>query len=189
MTARLCRFCCKECSLIPARGHESQDRGPYEVLWHFLPAGTIAVPLLSHKSLSCDHRHSQDGWHDYPGHDRLQCLIPPQDEGLLQLLDFLVENHFIAATIGCSGASPPMLYLRIYLIPWDLPHAHGRLRMRDTSIINLARKYLNILLPKIVQDDRNWEGEPSVPSSRPRQFLEQEPVCTLLINDNVFPLM
>ncbi|KAI0929045.1 hypothetical protein AcW2_004861 [Taiwanofungus camphoratus] len=68
-----------------------------------------------------------------------------------------------------------MLYLRIYLIPWDLPHAHGRLRMRDTSIINLARKYLNILLPKIVQDDRNWEGEPSVPSSRPRQFLEQEP--------------
>jgi hypothetical protein len=150
---------------------------PYEALGDFLPAGTLSLQLIS-ADVPCQHSHSEDGWHKFPGYAVLSPLVPAEEESIIQQLDFLIANHFIAAT--CFSASSPsgpraLLMLRIYLIPWDLAGVQGALRVRpEGTIAGPARHYMRLLLPQIIQDDREWEGD-IVPSedSKERFFCEE----------------
>ncbi|GBE90165.1 hypothetical protein SCP_1900140 [Sparassis crispa] len=66
----------------------------------------------------------------------------------------------------------PTLYIRIYLIPYDLENVKGKLRMRDEAVLVQARRYMRSLLSELVIDDHNWDAEPMESMSARRHFLD-----------------
>ena len=106
-------------------------------------------------------------------------MLVPNDTPLLRLrqLDFLAKHSFIAATCRLDAVATT-LFVRIYLIPWDLPGVHGKLRVRDeVSVVAPARRHLRSLLTEIVQDDDAWDALSS-PHGPPlaKQFFGNESV-------------
>ncbi|CCM03805.1 uncharacterized protein FIBRA_05953 [Fibroporia radiculosa] len=159
--ARKCTICCEACRSNKKTPRRATRTNPYEALGNFLPAGTLSLQLIT-TDLPCQHCHSEDGWHKFPGYAALSPLVSAEEEPIIQQLDFLIANHFIAATcFSTSSSSGPLapLLLRIYLIPWDLAGVQGALRVRaEGTITGPARHYMRLLLPQIRQDDREWEG-------------------------------
>ncbi|KAH9928097.1 uncharacterized protein B0H18DRAFT_954095 [Fomitopsis serialis] len=165
MSPPRCSLCCTKCSgnasASSSKSHTAALQNRYEALCDFLPAGTIAIPLQSDE-VGCSHTHAADGWHSLPSAAALEPVLVPDDAPLLRLrqIDFLVRHHFVAATCKLYRASNH-LYVRIYLIPWDLPNVHGKLRVRDEgSIVAPARRHLHSLFAEIVQDDDAWDAVP-----------------------------
>lgn len=72
-----------------------------------------------------------------------------------QALDFLVDHHFVTATYSVSNQ---VLFVRIYIIPYDLCNSRGKLRARADSVMGPARRYMIQLLPRIAQDASAWHG-------------------------------
>ncbi|KZT69833.1 hypothetical protein DAEQUDRAFT_726146 [Daedalea quercina L-15889] len=185
MSPPSCSLCCTRCKgNAPASSSKQRvavPQDPYERLSSFLPAGTITIPLQSN-DVTCSHAHAADGWHTLPSAAALEPLLAPDDGPLLRLrqLNFLVKHHFVAATCKLDATSS-ILYLRIYLIPWDLPNVHGKLRVRDEgSIVTPARRHLRSLFAEIVQDDDAWDALPSQDTTdengsiRQQHFLKDE---------------
>ncbi|KAH9950194.1 SNF2 family N-terminal domain-containing protein [Amylocystis lapponica] len=143
---------------------------PFEALDNFLPAGTLKFLLSGDSCLKAwKPRIASDGWYFFPGHGILNDFIVDENTSdedhdasdLVLLLDVLIEHHFIAATcfIGLPGHT---LYVRVYLIPFDLANVQGQLRMRDeTSVLSPSRPRLKLLLSRICQGSQKWEGQPS----------------------------
>jgi hypothetical protein len=168
---RTCPSCCPICaSCCPPKAALS----PLNVnLNDLLPAGTIHLPVSTDESL-CDHHHSEDGWHVFRTKPMLRRIVSPEDDSLLGELDFLINHSFISCTCRLNSLGN-VLHVRVYLMPYDLANVQGRLRLRDEATILIpARRYLKVLLPKIVQDDTLWEGDDVDSSHRPRLFLSQD---------------
>lgn len=71
--------------------------------------------------------------------------------------------------------SMQVMYLRVYLVPFDLANVQGRLRTRDEATILVpARKCLKSLLQQLVTDVALWEGNDEPSSSTPRSFIRQD---------------
>lgn len=141
---------------------------PFNLL-NLLPAGTYSLPLIPRESTSCNHRNTEDGWHNFQ-ESIIHHLFAP-DDSLLRELSFLVHHSYIsvASHIKPSG---DMLVLRIYIIPHDLPNVQGQLRVRDeTKSLGPARRYLRMLLPRLVQGPELWEGSEAPLSSPPRSLI------------------
>ncbi|TFY64960.1 hypothetical protein EVJ58_g2267 [Rhodofomes roseus] len=158
-----CTLCCSKCRGNASAGSSRvrKDTNPYEVYCNFLPAGTVTIPLQSGE-VTCSHTHAADGWHYLPSAVALEPTLVPNDAPLLRLrqLEFLVKHRFIAATCKLDHISN-VLYVRVYLIPWDLPGAHGELRVRnEVSVVVPARRHLRSLLAEIIQDDDAWDALP-----------------------------
>ncbi|KAH9180424.1 P-loop containing nucleoside triphosphate hydrolase protein [Lactarius sanguifluus] len=118
---------------------------------------------------------SVPNWHPFLGEALLPYLTDSEDETLCRHLSFLVEHMFlyIQCKIGDSGK---VLVLRAYIIPYDLPGAQGKLRVRDeASVLKPARLCLRNVVPRILQDEHLWDVHDSEPSSSsPRYFLNPD---------------
>ena len=97
----------------------------YSTLCNFLSAGTtLTVPSSSISvHFSWEREPAEDGWTQFP------VDVPAVEDttGTLESLQFLVRHHFIIATFY-SQEEPRQLFVRIYLIPWDLPGFKGELQ-------------------------------------------------------------
>lgn len=152
-----CPSCCSPCNLCGQNPSPSlSDASPF-ALCKLLPAGTISLSLVPEAyHLFCDHVHAEDGWHTFRGSVMAGHLANIDDDGFCRELDFLIKNHFISATYRCSQLIG--VFIRIYVIPYDLGNVQGKLRVRKEAVLGPARRYMRALLPKIVQDRSNWEG-------------------------------
>jgi hypothetical protein len=169
-----CSLCCLSCTSgsVPSLLNDSMR--------NLLPAGTLSLPISQTELGSiCNHSHSVDDWHPFPGEALLPYLTDHEDETLCRHLSFLVGHKFLSVQckIGNSGRA---LVLRTYIIPFDLPGAQGKLRVRDeASVLKPARLCLRNVVPRILQDENLWNAHDSEPSSSStRYFLNPDTVMT-----------
>ena len=103
----------------------------YAALNNFLPAGSIAVPFLTPLSdFSGAKEPAEDGWIRFPS-----AVVGVQDtSGTPESLHFLVRYRSVAATYAVESERGA-LFIRIYLIPWDLPGSKGELRPWDEDTV------------------------------------------------------
>jgi hypothetical protein len=123
---------------------------------------------------------SDEDWHPFPGEALLPYLTDHEDETLCRHLSFLVQHKFLS--VKCKiGDSGKVLVLRAYVIPYDLPGAQGKLRVRDeASVLKPARLCLRNVVPRILQDEHLWDAHDSEPSSSSsRYFLNPDTVMIL----------
>ncbi|OJA17037.1 hypothetical protein AZE42_03572 [Rhizopogon vesiculosus] len=168
--AGTCPLCCETCignGVGNQHDHSVQD--PF-TLDNLLSAGTITVDVRG-GHLPCVHRHASDGWHLVPSR---QLSVYAEDD-VFCMISFLTEHQFLRATC-CLGTSRRALYIRIYLVPNDLPNVQGRLLHRSKAAFKDGGRYLQSLLPMIVQDQCSWSAEsvdanelPSI--NRPQKYL------------------
>jgi hypothetical protein len=148
---------------------------------YLLPAGTLSLPI-SQTGLAniCDHTHTTEDWHAFPGKALLPYLADQENETLCRQLDFLVEHEFLI--VQCKvGDSRAALILRVYIVPYDLPGVQGKLRVRDeTSDLKPARLCLRNVMPQIIQERSLWDAHDLDPSpSSPSYFLDSKTVVVL----------
>ncbi|EIW84791.1 hypothetical protein CONPUDRAFT_116969 [Coniophora puteana RWD-64-598 SS2] len=96
-------------------------------------------------------------------------------EQLLLALAFLVEHYYVRATCCTTPSLNRFLFVRIYLIPHDLPNARGRLRNRDAVVAAQARGYLKILLAEVRQEPSCWDAVATTFKLKdPKMFVPRE---------------
>jgi hypothetical protein len=140
---------------VPIAGVTASSGNPY-ALDNLLPAGTIQISVAPHEF--CGHAHAEDGWHFFESHNLLPHLTSAGDDSFVRQLDFLVSHRFVSATCRLTD-SRETLIVRIYITPFDLPNVQGKLRVRDeVRVVAPARRYMKVLLPRIMQDTGLWEG-------------------------------
>jgi len=176
-----CTICCSSCSSGSVPGlHNDSVVGPLSVQ-NLLPAGTLSLPISQTELGSiCNHSHPVEDWHSFLGEALLPYLTDHEDETLCRHLSFLVENKFLSVQCRIED-SGKVLVLRTYIIPYDLPGAQGKLRVRDeASVLKPARLCLRNVVPRILQDEHLWDAHDSEPSSSsPRYFLNPDTVMML----------
>ncbi|TBU46858.1 P-loop containing nucleoside triphosphate hydrolase protein [Dichomitus squalens] len=142
----------------------------YTALKNFLPVGVITLrigsPILGFSGRHQDSETAEDGWTPFPQSFRAADIV--DGEGFLETLealDFLVRHRFVAATYLVHDAQA-QLFVRVYLIPWDLPGSSGKLRRRDEdTVLRPGRRRLKDLFPRIKQDRSLWDGHPASSST------------------------
>lgn len=156
-----CHAMSTKCSILSSFVSDLED-GPY-CLKYFLPIGTLVLSCSSDDVASTGS--CGDHWHD-GAHDCLSELILLEDTELAHNIAFLTSNKFVAATfrrITRKESLTAHLFVRIYLIPFDLANVGGVLRRRDEAIIlHPARKHLRALLSRIRCDYSSWDGNVSI---------------------------
>jgi hypothetical protein len=154
-------------------GNDSEhDKSNPFALDNLLSAGSIRVDVQDH--LHCDHGHTSDTWHPVPSR---QLSVYAEDDVFCKI-SFLTEHQFLRATCRL-GTSQRVLYIRIYLVPTDLPIVRGSLRHRSEAVLKEGYRHLQALLPSIVQDQRSWNAdEPSSISQPQNYFLPRDIVST-----------
>lgn len=189
MAIETCPSCCDSCQHQgPSGPPAASSTDPYS-LAHLLPAGSIALELAYDARL-CNHIHSEDGWHPFQGHTFTKGhLARSQDQELCSQLDFLVLYRFLTVTYRI-GPSARIIFLRIYIIPYDLPNVKGvlRRRSRDVAILDRAGRYMKTLLPWITQDQYTWAGTHVASSNSGEKFLDLDQVI-LIFHQMMQPLM
>ena len=145
------------------------ERDPFE-LSNLLPAGVLAL-TLSGLDQDLPHAVSGEMWHTFDQEtDRaLRPFCSPQDTSVLNSLSFLVEHEFSRVTSKFSSLHA-LLFLRIYLIPYDLPGVQGRLMNRQEHILSHYRRSMKDILPKIINEGEYWRGADVLPPN-PSLFL------------------
>ncbi|KAJ6501926.1 P-loop containing nucleoside triphosphate hydrolase protein [Mycena sanguinolenta] len=120
---------------------------------------------------------AEDGWYTFAAPEYKS---NEYDHDLLKNLEFLVLNKFVFASFLLAEN---WLFIRIYLIPYDLPGVKGELRNRPDAIVDSARIYLAGILPKISRDPECWAGYnvPDTPLNLPvRSFFSTVKTGTTL---------
>ena len=130
-------------------------------LINLFSAGVVCVTLTILKGYKT-RAVAEDGWEIFDAPVLLPSVTSTEDDAFLRQLDFLVNHKFVFAT--CRLGTSSTLYIRVYLIPFDLSNVQGRLRTRDELVMTPARKYLRVLLPRIVQDMVLWDARDLPPS-------------------------
>ncbi|KAL4067811.1 P-loop containing nucleoside triphosphate hydrolase protein [Scleroderma citrinum] len=77
---------------------------------------------------------------------------------LLRDLAFLSENLFLHTTCRLDSRGQ-VLFIRVYMIPVDLPNVQGRLHCRSEAIMKEGRRYLHSILPLVSQNPLLWNAE------------------------------
>ncbi|KAF8447641.1 P-loop containing nucleoside triphosphate hydrolase protein [Boletus edulis BED1] len=77
---------------------------------------------------------------------------------LFRELAFLTEHLFLRATctIGASGRT---IFIRLYLIPNDLPNVHGRLHRRSETVVKEAQRHMHNIVPLIERNHGLWDAD------------------------------
>ncbi|KDQ61066.1 hypothetical protein JAAARDRAFT_32059 [Jaapia argillacea MUCL 33604] len=145
--------------------------GPFS-LRNLLAAGTLQWNLSSREPI-CNHNHERDGWHPFSVQLLLQQTSSVEEDVFLRQLEFLIRHSFIFVTCR-RGCLRKTLYARVYLIPYDLANVQGKLRTRDeATIVAPARRYMRVLLPRLLQHPHLWEGEECATTLEPQFLLPQ----------------
>jgi len=149
----LCPLCCESCIRNGVgNDHDDSVRDPF-ALHNLLSSGTITVDLHD-GHFPCTHEHASDGWHLVP----LRQLSGYTEDDVCCMISFLTEHQFLRATC-CLGTNQRTLYIRIYLVPTDLPNVRGQLRHRSKAILTEGGRYLQSLLPMISQVHDSWRAD------------------------------
>lgn len=183
LSRMLCPSCCNSCqeSNHPSNNytHNYDIKNPFAIE-NLLASGTIRLTLAQDALFHdiCDHSHSEDGWHFFRGALMAPHLLNSPENIFARELDFLVKHQFISATYRVFAHTT--VFVRIYLIPYDLRNVNGSLNLlvRRPDILRQANSCLKRLLPRIIQDLGNWEGVDSASTSA---------LQPLICSDNVFP--
>ncbi|KAI0695860.1 SNF2 family N-terminal domain-containing protein [Cerioporus squamosus] len=143
------------------------------VLSKFLSAGALTISIGGELGL-VEHprQHADDGWTTFP-HDHDPPVVgvwrDDDDSETWESLRFLIRHRFIAATYLVDHYQS-LLFVRVYIVPWDLPGSRGVLRSRDEdSVLRPGRRRLKALFLRIRQDRSLWEGSVAS-SSTPKHF-------------------
>ncbi|TFK61006.1 hypothetical protein BDN72DRAFT_850036 [Pluteus cervinus] len=157
-----CNSCCEACcNTLAHSGNPHNESGPSQpspyALQNLLPVGTVHLSVVNDATPTlCTHNHAEDGWHPFQGSLFLGWLTRLADDALCGELDFLIKNRFLEATYQAYNENT--VIIRIYLIPYDLRHVQGKLRIRKDAVLGPARRYLRKLLPLISQSKATWKG-------------------------------
>ncbi|KAJ6501924.1 P-loop containing nucleoside triphosphate hydrolase protein [Mycena sanguinolenta] len=122
---------------------------------NYLSYGFLAIVLLDADEIRPQMQNqnlAEDGWYTFAAPEYKS---NEYDHDLLKNLEFLVLNKFVFASFLLAEN---WLFIRIYLIPYDLPGVKGELRNRPDTIVSRARNYLAGILPKISRDPECWAG-------------------------------
>ena len=84
-------------------------------------------------------------------------LANSTDSSICDELDYLIKHRYILASYRYH-VSADLVYIRIYIIPYDLPNVDGKLLLRPENVAKPARLYLKRLLPTIDKTLSKWEG-------------------------------
>ncbi|KAJ3971109.1 P-loop containing nucleoside triphosphate hydrolase protein [Lentinula raphanica] len=149
----------------------SSTESPYR-LSKLLRAGHIELELKS-GDVTFDQNRAEDGW--FLLENLLDGSVQTAFESLIISLRFLTRHRFAFATFNVDSSKPAQLVIRIYLIPYDLPGANGRLsyharKHQDPQLLAAARRHMLNLLPCILQDQHSWDFG-TVCSSSETRFL------------------
>ena len=140
-------------------------------------AGTITLTVHG-DGAACDNATNNNLWLPLPT-ARGPCDKAMQDD-LLRGLTFLSENLFLHATCRPDPGGQ-VLFIRIYLIPADLPNARGQLHCRSNKVMKEGRRYLQDILPFVSQNPHLWNAEGHDLSSRGEYFLPRNIVCAVAL--------
>ena len=155
-----CPSCCVGCSGPGGNRVQHNTRQGLETpysLGNLLAAGTIVLNLDSDvQEFICNHTHAEDNWHPFQ-HNVFKDRLAVNDASVCREIEFLVQHRFISVTYRLGPL--PRIFLRIYIVPFDLTNVQGKLRVRKEIILGPARRYFRRLLPKITQDHDNWNGD------------------------------
>ncbi|KAH7889500.1 P-loop containing nucleoside triphosphate hydrolase protein [Phlebopus sp. FC_14] len=144
----------------------TEDASNWFGLHHLLAAGTIVIAVHD-EQVACYNTISSDAWHAPPTREPRS---RPEDSLFISLA-FLTHHLFLRAMCRL-GASGQNLFIRVYLMPHDLPGVHGQLHCRTDPVVKEARRHLRSVLPLIRQDRASWDANESF-SLWPRFFLPQ----------------
>ncbi|KZV71605.1 hypothetical protein PENSPDRAFT_605479 [Peniophora sp. CONT] len=138
---------------------------------NLLPGGSLIFPVQNVPEYWTAR---DDRWHDSRHINLANHLASQSDELSWLHLKYLDKYDFlrVQCRLGLSGES---LYLRVFLVPFDLPNVQGRLqtRRRDPAILKDACRYLKVVLPQLLQGRSEWDANESSPSrSKPKTFLD-----------------
>ncbi|KAH8099642.1 hypothetical protein BXZ70DRAFT_942710 [Cristinia sonorae] len=142
-----------------------------EQFQRFLAAGTLSLPLKPGSLRS--HKNDTAA---LPQYAELRGCIETEDfVELLDSLYYLINKEFVATqTYLRSTATSTTLVWRVYLIPYDLPGVHGRLRRRDKKVLDDARSALRTVLPHVARNSHEWDNPEYSSSSDFESFYAQE---------------
>ncbi|KAH8828285.1 P-loop containing nucleoside triphosphate hydrolase protein [Flagelloscypha sp. PMI_526] len=154
----ICNSCCSSCLsgqtlTMPSSSSSSSD--PWS-LQHFLKAGVILLNVSSSFINTCDHIHTEDGWHIFNPQVALGYLQHAKDDSLCRALNYLNANHYLRTTFDRPRQGTTLI-IRIYLIPYDLSNVRGVLRIRKET--GTAKHHLRHVLPYIMRGCLLWGGE------------------------------
>lgn len=164
-----CPFCTDRyrLSVVPAR-----DTADAFSLTNLLPAGTISIAVHDGESPCPSTSTSRTNWHSIP----VPNLSTQPVDTLFRELAFLIEHLFLRATCRL-GASGHVIFIRLYLIPNDLPNVHGRLHRRPETVVKEGRRHMHSIIPLIEQNDGLWDADEACLNAPRKHFLSSHVVC------------
>lgn len=162
-----CPFCADK--LIPVV-QERDTADPFS-LSNLLPAGTITVTVHDGES-SCPSASNNCVWHSLP----VRSLSTHPVDTLFGELAFLTKHQFLRATCRL-GSSARTLFVRIYLIPNDLPNVCGRLHRRPDTVVKEAQRYMHNIVPLIERNHGLWDADEACLNALQEHFLPCHIVC------------
>lgn len=151
-----CSSCCLTFSnrdSHPCNVYQGSE-APY-ALTNLIAAGTLILQLNpDQQEVVCDHAHYEDGWYPFNGSTPNHCLLI--DDAFRREIEFLIKHQFISVTYRLGTSS--IVFLRIYIVPYDLGGIQGKLRIRKENVLIPARRFMRALLPNISQSRDYWNG-------------------------------
>lgn len=157
-----CPFCTDSSYRLPV--FQAQDTTDVFSLSNLLPAGAITVTVHDGGS-PCPSACNSREWHSLPVP---KLSIHPEDT-LFRQLAFLTQHLFLRAT--CKfGTSGRIIFIRLYLIPNDLPHVCGRLHNRTQTVVKEAQRHMHNIVPLIEQNDGLWDGDEACLNAPQKHF-------------------
>ncbi|KAF9227568.1 hypothetical protein BS17DRAFT_693859 [Gyrodon lividus] len=165
---------CPFCTTSSLQVNLNQEQPPANssdplALSKLLPAGTLNVTVHDGQ-LPCTGTSGSDAWHSIPARD----LPSHPEDALFRGLAFLTDHLFLRTTCRL-GANRCTLFIRVYLVPDDLPNTHDRLHFRHERVVKEARRHLHGILPLIEQATALWNADEISSTAQPKFFLNRDP--------------
>lgn len=168
LTSTYCPFCTDRYRLPVVQAQDTTDAFS---LSNLLPAGTITVAVHDGEP-PCRSGFNNRDWHSLP----MRKLSTHPADTLFRELAFLAEHRFLRAT-SRLGASGHIIFIRLYLIPNDLPNVRGRLRCRSKTVVHKGQRYMHRIVPLIEQTDGLWDADEACLDAPQKHFLPSRIVC------------
>ena len=156
VTDRPCPTCHGKARSTKVSVSSDSSSNPF-ALHKLVAAGSLALTMSKgEESVICRQPLAEDRWHSIADPNELRTLLPLNGQVFLFELAFLVKHKFVCATYSARRNT---LFVRLYIIPFDLPNVQGQLRLRDqVTILKPAMGILQRVLSEVSIDKGSWEG-------------------------------
>lgn len=163
-----CPFCASKHRLPVVQEGDTADAFS---LSNLLPVGTITVTVHD-EELPCPSVSNNRDWHALP----IRSLSTHPVDTLFRELAFLSQHLFLRATCRL-GASGRIIFIRVYLIPNDLPNVHGKLHRRPETVVKEAQRHMHNIVPLIERNGGLWSADEDSLNAPQEHFLPSHIVC------------